>query len=52
MFGESRDTETIFTFKEKLKIECYNFVLNKLMSEMQSGKEAYGVVREFLHHTR
>ncbi len=44
MFGESCDTEKVFTLKEKLKFECFNVVLDKLLSELQSRKEAYGVI--------
>jgi len=43
-FDENRDNETIFTFKEKLKFECFNVVLDKVISEMQSRKKAYGEI--------
>ena len=47
MFGKSHDTETIFTFKEKFKIECFNVVLDELIFEMQGQKEAYGLIHNF-----
>ncbi len=39
-FGESRD-ETTFSFKEKLQYDCYNVIMDELITEMKNRKNAY-----------
>ncbi len=42
-FGENQD-ETVFDFKQKLQYDCYNVILDKLITEMKNRKNAYNEV--------
>lgn len=54
-FGETRDHETTFTMKEKLQYECFNVILDSIISELKRRKEAYQNVHNlfsFLFHLK